>query len=178
MKSLTLITALLYSLSSFAGGDDDYAVSRISPALSKDVNVVVRKEEQRFELKSLDKAVETYKVVYTILNENADKYATIHVSYDRFTSIDYIDGNLYDANGKRLRGIKKGDIADRSQSSEFADDSRYKECGFYYKVYPYTVEFEYSVVRKQTMFLPVWSALNVQNCSVEESKFAVTVPAN
>jgi len=156
MKKLLASFGMLISLASFAGGDDDYAVSKILPTLTKDADVVVRKEEQRYELRSLDKAVEYYRVVYTIFNENGDKYAGITVPYDKFNSIDFIEGNLYDGNGKKIKSLKKGDIADKSGNSQFADDSRYKEYNFYYKVYPYTVEFEYSVVHKETMFFPGW----------------------
>lgn len=178
MKNLILVITLLTAYGCcYAGGDDDYAVSKISPALIKDVNVVVRKEEQRFEIKSLDKAVETYKVVYTIFNENGDDYANLTVPYDRFNSIDYIDGNLYDANGKKIKSVKRSDISDKSHNTEFADDSRYKEYNFYYKVYPYTVEFEYSLVRKQTMFLTNWYPQDDEDLAVEKSNFSVTVPS-
>ena len=62
MKKILLFVAMFGSLTCLAGGDDDYAVSKILPTLSKDANVVVRKEEQRFELKATDKAIEYYKV--------------------------------------------------------------------------------------------------------------------
>ena len=178
MKKTLLFVAMIGSLASFAGGDDDYAVSKILPTLTKDADVVVRKEEQRFELRSLDKAVEYYKVVYTIFNENGDKYARIYVPYDKFRTIDFIDGNLFDLNGKKIKSLKKSDISDRSGNSEFADDSRYKEYSFYYKVYPYTVEFEYSVVHKESMFFPGWYALGSENCAVESSLYMVTVPSD
>src|SRR6185436_11829727 len=110
--------------------------------------------------------------------ENGDKYAGITVPYDKFNSIDFIEGNLYDGNGKKIKSLKKGDIADKSGNSQFADDSRYKEYNFYYKVYPYTVEFEYSVVHKETMFFPGWYALGSQNCAVESSSYMVTVPSD
>ncbi len=178
MKKIVLFVAMLGSLACFAGGDDDYAVSKILPTLSKDANVVVRKEEQRFELKATDKAIEYYKVVYTIFNENGDKYAGLVVPYDKFRNIDYIEGNLYDMNGKKIKSLKKGDLADRSGNTEFADDSRYKEYNFYYKVYPYTVEFEYSIIHKQTMFFPSWFPLVEENCAIESSSYIVTVPSD
>jgi len=178
MKKILLFVAMFNGLACLAGGDDDYAVSKIVPTLTKDADVVVRRKEQRYELRSIDRAIEYYKVVYTIFNENGDDYATVAVPYDKFNSIDYLEGNLYDQNGKKIKSIKKGDISDLSGNSEFADDSRYKEFSFHYKVYPYTVEFEYSIVRKETMFFPKWYAQAAENCAVESSVYTVTVPSD
>jgi hypothetical protein len=112
MKKLFMAFGLLISLTSVAGGDDDYAVSKISPVLSKDVNVVVRREEQKFEMKGLDKAVEYYRVVYTIFNENGDEYAGLTVLW--ITSIPSTSWKESLTRMEKDRSMKKGDIADKA----------------------------------------------------------------
>jgi hypothetical protein len=177
MRKLVLFVASVVCLQqTFA---QNYSVLFISDSLLKGANVVVRLEEERYELKDLDKAVNYYKRAITILNEEGEQHADLTVPYDRFTSVDYIDGTLYDAMGKKIKTLKKSDIKDLSSAGDnLAQDGRYKEHSFYYRVYPYTVEYEYQVIRKETMFFPSWYPLHDPFYAVQESKFTVIMPSD
>jgi hypothetical protein len=170
---------LLLSLPSF-GGDGDYAVSKISPALLKNANAVLRVEDIKFEILSIKEALETNHYVITILNENGDDWAEFSEYYDKLRELNSVEGFLYDANGKQLKKIKTKDIQDISGVSDnsLMDDNRIKQHNFYYKAYPYTVEYEVVIHYKNTLFFPMWSPQGGEKLSVEHSQVSIISPAD
>ncbi|MBK6936794.1 MAG: DUF3857 and transglutaminase domain-containing protein [Chitinophagaceae bacterium] len=121
------------------------------------------------------------KVAYTILNEAGDKWAYFSEWYDKLRSIESFDGTLYDAAGNKIKSLKKGDIKDESGGSDgtsLADDNRLKWHSFFYKVYPFTVEYEVEVRYKGTMFLPRWVPQERPVMGVQQSTVTVVTPAS
>ena len=172
---------LFFSPGFFAlASDGDYAVAKIPASLLKNANVVKRIEEETFELKNAGEAYHTYHYVVTILNENGEKYATLSQYYNKFVDIRSIEGFLYDANGKELKKLKSKDLQDVSGTSDesLIDDTRYKVFQFYYKVYPYTVEYQVEVKYNGTMFYPKWQPCDDEKIAVEESHFIFSCPAD
>lgn len=162
----------------FSGTAQNYSIAFLDTSLLREANAVLRYDENRYEMKSLEKAVEYCKFAITILNEKGDEHADLVVPYDAFNVIDFIEGTLFDSFGKKIRTIKKGEIKDvTGSSSGLADDHRVKHHNFYNRVYPYTIEYEYAVIRKETMFLPSWFPQTDEFYSVQESKFSVIVPS-
>jgi hypothetical protein len=161
-------------------GDRDYAVSRIPVELLKDANMVIRLEEDFTEMQSIERLYTRHHYVITILNEKGDSYAELNEHYDRFNEIKSIEGTLYDAYGNKIKSLKNRDIEDQNGSSgmSLADDIRYKSHNFYYKVYPYTVEYTIEKVKKETMFFPSWIPVWDELISVEKSVFSMKVPAD
>lgn len=161
-------------------GDGSYAVSAIPAALMKNANMIKRLDEERFTVRNIGKANYYHHYVYTILNEAGDKFAHAMVGYDKLRTFDFIDGSLYDAAGKKIKSLKKSDIRDYTDSDEgtFADDNRIKAHNFYYKVYPYTVEYETSVDYSFTMFFPLWQPLDREKIAIERSRMQVICPAD
>lgn len=177
-----LFIFFLFCRAAFSAGaaEGDYAIANIPAALLKDANAVKRIEELRFEITDNNRAVLKHKVVYTILNENGDRWAFFHVGYDRLRSVESFDGTLYDATGKKIKSLKKGEIKDESgmDDASLADDNRVKWHNFFYKVYPYTVEYEVEVRYKGTMFLPDWIPQEKSSMSVQQSLLKVICPAS
>ena len=175
---------LIAIITCFAGGfvhagDGDYAVSKIPSSLLKNAHVVKRMEETRFEITEKNQAKYHYKVAFTILDDQGDKWSFFSEGYDKLRSIESFEGSLFDAEGKKLKSLKKGDIKDVSGSDEsLFDDSRVKWHSFYYKVYPYTVEYEIEIKFKGTMFLPDWIPQQKDVMSVQQSSLTVITPAN
>jgi hypothetical protein len=159
-------------------GDGDYAVSKISPALLKNANAVLRFENIKFEILSTKEAVETNHYVITILNENGDEWAEFEEYYDKLREINSVEGFLYDANGKQLKRIKTRDAQDISGVSDYSlmDDKRIKKHNFYYRVYPYTIEYEVVIHYKNTLFFPTWSPQGDEKISVERSEMVIVCP--
>lgn len=182
MRKQLLYTVILQilALSVFAGEDNKYAVTKIDPSLLKDASAVKRYEYVRFEIKDAGSAVYYYKTAVTILNENGDKHATWYERYDRFTTIRSVDATLYDAYGKKVRSLKNAEISDFTGSGEssLADDNRYKAHNFYYKAYPYTVEYEVEIKRNDLMFMPSWMPIEDEEYTVENSVFEIVCPAD
>jgi hypothetical protein len=179
MNKMIFVVVFLFAGFSLHAGDGDYAVSKIPVDLLKNANVIKRMEIINFEITSDNKAKYYRKVVYTILNENGDRWASFSEGYDKVRSIESLEGSLFDVNGKKLKSLKKGDIKDVSgnDGESLADDNRVKWHSFFYKVYPYTVEYEIEVRYKGTMFLPDWIPQEKETMSVQQSKLTVISPA-
>jgi hypothetical protein len=178
MKKLTIALFIFLTVHEAWAGDGEYSVDKIPAGLLEHAHVVIRKQQQHIEVKNLGKMVLSDKFAITVLDEQGDMFAYVHENYDKFTDIDEMDGTLYDASGKKIRSLKKSEIVDGSVSSEgtLAMDTRYKMHSFYYKVYPYTVEYESRVTKKETMFFPNWAPVWTANMSVMESSITITVP--
>ncbi|MEI9910652.1 MAG: DUF3857 domain-containing protein [Bacteroidota bacterium] len=177
-KSIFILTLLVAGALATRAGDGEYPVSKISPALLKNANMVIRLDESFAELLAPDKLLLKHHYVITILNEKGAAYAGMTEDYDRFNEIKSIDGILYDAEGIKIKALKNKDIEDLSGSSgmSLADDIRYKRHDFFYKLYPYTIEYSIEKVKKETMFFPKWEPVWDELVSVEKSFFIIKTP--
>jgi len=163
-----------------ASGDPDYSIKNIPLALLKNANVVYRNYDIRVVIENLGKmrVTETYAV--TILNEAGEKYAQFGETYDKLSAIKDIDGKLYDANGKKLKDLKKADIKDMSNVNEISlfDDNRVKLHNFYYKLFPYTVEYSCEVVYDGTLFIPPFFPQTNYLVAVEKTNYTLIAPSS
>lgn len=174
MRRLALGILLIISFSANAveGG---YPVSGISPLLRINARAVIRLEEYSIDIQSLEKLVIRHHFVVTVFDEEGSKHAHMLAWYDMFSEIKSIEGNLYDAYGKKIKSLKNKDISDESYTSSIslAEDNRYKEHDFYHKVYPYTVEYFVEEIKKESMFFPAWKPVWDEFISVENSNFQI-----
>jgi Domain of Unknown Function with PDB structure (DUF3857)/Transglutaminase-like superfamily len=177
-KTTFALIGLVVLATAARAGDGDYAITRIPAGLLKGANVVKRAEEITFEITEGNRAKYHRKVAFTILNEQGDKWATMVEGYDKLRSIESFEGTLFDAYGKKIKSLKKSDIKDVSGSDDgsLADDNRVKWHSFFYKVYPYTVEYEVEIRYKGTMFIPDWLPQQRPVMSVEQSRLTVISP--
>jgi hypothetical protein len=180
MKKLILAIGFLIVVFSLHAGDGDYAVSKISPALLKNADAVLRLEELSFEVISTRQAIEKNHFVITILNENGDKWSEFAEYYDKLREVSSVEGYLYDANGKQLKKMKYKDLEDISGvgESSLIEDNRIKRHNFYYRVYPYTIEYDIEIHYNHTMFFPGWIPQGDEKLSVELSRFTVICPSD
>ncbi len=131
------------------------------------------------EIKSPEKAVFKERQVFTILNQNADNIGGYSSWYDKFTSINWIEGKLYDANGKEVKHVKTKDMDDRGYlSNDLAVDYRYKMHNFYCRVYPYTVDYSEEDEVKGILHFDQWAPLYSPGVSTQHSKYVIIAPAN
>ncbi len=158
----------------------NYSVALIPESLKINADVVKRAEEIRVIVKSFSKATIKHKYVLTILNEAGAEWATYHMSYNKSYSPDHISGNLYDANGKEIKSVKKKDISDFSSvdESSLMTDDRVKVHNFHYAQYPYTIAYEDEEDMDGIFFLPSWHPIEGFNYAVMQSSFIVETPAN
>lgn len=159
-------------------GNGEYAVSAIPAALLKNAHVVKRMEQISFEIKNTGEAVLKKKYAITILNENGDRLAGFTEYYDKLHEIRNIEGTLYDAAGKELKKLKNKQIIDVTgmDDNSLIDDNRRKFHHFFYKIYPYTVQYEVEIKYNGTLFFPVWLPREDENFSVEQSSISIVYP--
>ncbi|HLX65852.1 MAG TPA: DUF3857 domain-containing protein, partial [Puia sp.] len=179
MKKILVGCGLLLGLSGSAPAQA-YNVGLIPDSLLKNARAVMREQEYVLEIKSPEKAIEKEHHVFTILNETADNIGGYSSWYDKFTSINWIDGVLYDANGKEVKHVKKKDMEDRSYTSEenLADDARYKVHNFYCRVYPYTVDYNEEDEMNGILHFTRWAPLYSSGISTQHSKYVIIAPVN
>ena len=148
-KIIFILFMISYSPPVMAG-DGDYAVSKIPDALLKNAHVIKRMEKISFEVINTGEAILYKKYALTIMDENGDDQAVFLEYYDKLHEIRNIEGTLYDASGKELKKLKNKQIIDLTgmDESTLMDDSRRKFHRFYYKVYPYTVQYEVEIKYK------------------------------
>lgn len=180
MKRVFVTAALLLVAFGCFADDGDYAVSKIPDSLKKNADVVLRMEDIRFEINSTKDAVEKNHYVITVMNENGDRWADFSEYYDKLREVSSVEGYLYDASGKQLKKMKYKDLQDLSgvDDNNLIDDNRVKHHNFYYKVYPYTVEYDIEISYKNTLFFPMWSPQGGEKMSVEKSQMSIICPAD
>ena len=177
---ILIIFLLFFAWTYSSFSQEPYAVSQIPATLLKNASVVKRMEELRYEITEGNKAKYFQKVAYTVLNEKGDRWGAFVQGYDKLRSIESFEGALFDANGKKIRSLKKSEIRDISANDEIslADDNRVKWHSFFYKVYPFTVEYEVEVRFKGTMFSPDWIPQEKAIMSVQQAKLIVKSPVS
>ena len=180
MIHIRLLSVLAFSLLLFqaSAADGDWSVSKIDPRMLKNANVVIRLSEEQITMKNPKEYVYRFHYVYTILNENGDDMAVCNMRYDKLSETPDIEGTLFDAAGKAIKSLKSKDIQDMSAVSgnDLFDDDRMKVHSFYYKVYPYTVEYEVTQKFKTTFYLPSWAPVPDEKTAVEKSNISYTFP--
>lgn len=179
MQKLLLIAVLFTGF--FADANDiKYPVSAIPENLKKNANVVKRMEDIQFQIFNTGETVLHRKYALTILNENGDDDAVFMEYYDKLRKITSIEGALYDAEGNQIKKMKSKEVMDVSavNDNNLMDDNRRKVFQFYYKSYPYTVEFEEEIKFNNTLFFPTWLPMEDEHFAVEQSAYTIICPAN
>jgi transglutaminase-like putative cysteine protease len=180
MKKVLLFINLIFFFSQVIMAQSGYNVSSIPDSLLKQANAVKRFEEIRFEIKNKTSTLLKYKYAFTILNENGDQYAEFVEWYDKMREVVSIEGTLFDASGKQLKKLKNKEIQDLSGVDDISlmDDNRKKVHNFYYKVYPYTVEYIVEIKQNQTFHFPSWITQENERLSVEKTSYTLVCPAD
>ncbi len=177
-----IVTAIVFIFSALlsVAADGEYAVSKIPPALLKNADAVLRVEEIKFQIFSAKHTEESNHYVITILNENGDFWAELYEYYDKLREVSSVEGTLYDAAGKQLKKMKSKDLEDLSgtSGSSLFDDNRLKRHNFYYKVYPYTIEYTVNISYNNTLFFPRWIPQGREKFSVEQSTVSIICPSD
>jgi len=171
---LFLATTFSYATTS---NNVSYAVSNIPDSLLESANTVIRFAQQQYFVKDIGKASEKIKEVRTIMNSKSSA-TDLRVYYDQFTKVGKIKARLYDANGQKIRDIKKDEINDYAAFDGFSiyNDLRLKHIDFTYGSYPYTIEYEYELTHNGLQSYAVWSPQQYKT-SVEKSIFELILPA-
>jgi hypothetical protein len=178
MRSLIFLL-LISSAFDANAADPDYAVSSIPAGLTRNAHAIKRVADSRLEYESTHESVLYVIYAVTVLDEHGRNAGTFSESYDRFTKILFLEGAVYDAQGKLQRSLKERDVTDESYTgSSLLTDSRYKHHDFQYPVYPYTVEYHYAIRYSYSFIMPGWQPQDYEGLAVQSSHFTVMVPSD
>jgi hypothetical protein len=173
-----LLLVMLVANADAVGYAGEYAVENIPANLKKQADAIVRLEESNFEIISSRETVHQYHTVITILNESGDRWADFYQPYDKLGEVVSVQGTLYDAAGNVIRKTRPKDIEDLSAVDEVSlfDDNRVKKHNFFYRTYPYTVEYSVTMRYRHTFYFPDWIPQRGERLAVEKSIATVICP--
>ena len=151
----------------------------IPDSLTRNADAVCRLDETEVEVISPGKIIVRERHIYTILNEHADELARYVATYDKLSTLNYVNGTLYNALGKEIRHFKKKDMSDfTNEGDAFVTDARLKVSRFIYNSYPYTVAFEEENEIASAYYIPQWTPPRNEKMSLELSRYILTTPSD
>ena len=177
-RASLLLACSLLTVSALAGPPSKYPVADIPAALRENAHAVVRFSDETLLVKSAGRTIETVRRAVTIFDEAGSGYARELVAYDQLSTINYLRGSTYAADGRLLRALKQSEIRDISLSDGFslANDGRGRVADLRQPIYPYTVEFEYETSSTNTLFYSTWRPQPAEQVAVEQATFRVLTP--
>ncbi|RZK80367.1 MAG: DUF3857 domain-containing protein [Pedobacter sp.] len=177
MKKIVLMNLLL-AAPILALCQGVYDVAKIAPAMLNNASVVIRNEEQLYDIKNPGNAHYEYKAAITILNKNGESASNMHEFYDKFSTVYNMKATLYDAKGEKVREFKNTDFKDRSfiSNGSIYEDNRMKFLNIMHTSFPYTIEYSYSMDYTGIRFYPSWHPVPSWGYAVEKSAFTFKIP--
>jgi len=172
---LTLLSFASFFQLGFCEDEGMYKFSSIPKNLLANANMVVRTSQTDLSFPNAKSGVCKIKRAFTILKEEARKEAVFSEGYNRFGSINKLECNVYNQEGKKIKRFKGSDFQDLSSISRTSlfDDGRrkYLDPGFF--PLPYTLEYTYEETLSSLLFLPAWTFDTEARISLEFSEFRV-----
>lgn len=154
-----------------------YPVSGIPSALKENAHTVIRNYKSEVTFNSEKSITENITIALTILNENGENDAYFSAFVNSTQNLSSFRGRLYSSDGKKVKNLTNSDIIDQSaiDGSSLYTDNRIKYLDPKYRIFPFTVEYNYTIEHKQTLFFPDWE-LNNFNRSYQSATCTVKVP--
>jgi hypothetical protein len=175
--------SLFFIALALLGGPEIYAqgiydVAKIPAELTKNASVIIRNEEQDYEIKNPGTAVYNYKTAVTIMNKNGEDASSMHEFYDKFSSVSNLKASLYDSKGNKIKDYKSSDFKDRSAVSDgtLYQDDRIKYLDFLHTSFPYTIVYSYTIDYNGIRFYPSWYPASSWGYAIEKSSYAFRIP--
>jgi transglutaminase-like putative cysteine protease len=168
-----MLMAVLFT--TIAHAQQNYEVSLINKELLSHASAVILTNETEVNVKSMDYVTQHVKYAVTVLNKNGEREAGIYLYYDKINQVRSVKGTIYDEFGKPIARIAERQLTDHAAADGFSlfTDSRYKSYRPAVTTFPYTVEYDYELSSKQTLFLPDWepNSFHSTGTSVQHSSY-------
>ncbi len=131
-----------------------YCASKIPDALLENANSVYRVNHMEVAFNGEGQFTIKREVVVTILNENGKGPDVLRVQYDGVSRARFRGGHIYDARGNTIQRIRRRDLSDQSNVSDFSlfEDSRIMVYVPRISDYPYTVSYTWEVSYDRGMY--------------------------
>lgn len=171
------INAILLSIS-VKGQSSNFSVTSIPKSILPRAGAVVRNSETIIEVKDLNEVYYRKKYAITILNSSALDEASVFLHYDKNTIIKSVKGSIYDEFGMLSAKITEKSFQDRSSVSDFSlyEDDRIKYFTPSQITYPFTIEYEYEIKTRQSLYFPTWIPGGSTGVSIESSSLNFICP--
>lgn len=155
-----------------------HSLQAIEPDLLMNANAVIRYSSKSVELKSEDQISVSETTVITVLNKKGLVAIQPWVFYDNDTFVEFLEAQIYDKNGERVRRFVEKDFQDVSASgSRLYSDNRLKLLDFTPAFYPFTFELKVDWRSSSTGFIPHWVPNPFTGVSVAQSKYVLKNPS-
>jgi transglutaminase-like putative cysteine protease len=178
MKFYTVAIPVLLFISSTIKAQINYSIQSIPKALMSRAGAIVRNSETTITIRQLDEVYIKERYAITILNASAMEEASLYLFYDDDSSIRSVKGVIYNEFGLPDAKIVEKNFQDRSAVSDFSlyEDNRVKIFRPARTSYPFTIEYEYEVKRKQSMHFPTWIPSRSPGVAVQNSSLTFICP--
>jgi hypothetical protein len=175
LKKCLLIILALCSTWSLKAQVTSYDLSSVPEPVKKDADVIKRYEDIVFEVTDIDRA--SYKVhkMLTVQNEKGKSALSFATETSRIISLDDMTITVYDAFGKQINKYKNKDMRMVATGEGLIDDGFLMYINVPVSTYPVTVEYDYELKFKETLFFPAYNIIRPGQ-GVERSSFTVKVP--
>ncbi len=146
--------------------------------LSKNANAIINYDNYEIEILRQDKMIIREQKSVTVLNNKADYLSDLTLQYHKGRHIKSVYMEIFDADGRRIKKIKKSDFDDYASVDGFSlyQDNRMLNYHYTPTSYPFTVNFEYVLETNYTAFIPNWLAVEHYDVGVKRSSYTFTYP--
>src|SRR4030095_10428448 len=152
-----------------------YNLSAIPDSIKKDAKVIVQTENQIFTIEDINDATLYVHKIYTVVNEDGKDELDFFVTTSKFKSLSDAELKVYDANGKQISKHKKKEMTTHAMGEGLVDDGYVTFYIVNTSNYPVTIDLEYELKFKGTLFYPSFEILT-PGTGVIQSSFAAKVP--
>ena len=150
----------------------------IPDSMKANAHSVIRLYEETFTVKNAGEATRKIHYIVTVLDQRGQDYATVSVFHDKHTKINDMEAVVYDAFGKQVKKVKRGDIVDVSYASggTLFSDNKIKTADLKYANYPYTIEVTEESTTQNLLFFPTFFPQRDAKTTVENARLEIVVP--
>ena len=155
----------------------DYAVSLIPEALLEDASSVYRENHMEVFFTGPGRFTVRRQFAVTVLNENGKGPDILTIQYDSNSSPRFTNGEIFDADGNSITRIRRRDLIDQSNVSDFSLYEDNRIMGYIPRIssYPYTVSYEYETSYSRGMYYAMsFYPVPAFNRSTQKSSLMIT----
>lgn len=174
-KSFVLNCFLLVTTYGMYAQIKSYDLSTVPENVKKNASVIMRYENNIYEVHDLDRASLKTHRIYTVVSKNGENVLQFRVGSSKFVTLGDVDIKVFNSEGKQILKFKNKDIQAVAVSDNLIDDSKTHYLDIPVSEYPVTVEYKFEQRFKGTLFLPDYNILT-PGLGVEQSTYTVKVP--
>lgn len=153
-----------------------FSLSAVPATLKENASVIKHAEEIVFEVTDIDRATLTVNKVFTILSKSGKDALLFNEYSNKIIKLDDAEIKVYDATGKQVARHKKKDMFTTAVGEGLVEDGSVTFFEVQAASYPVTVEFNYVLDFRGTLFYPSYRIQGSAE-AVQRSSFTARVPA-